>query len=149
MAFSKDWNNLVLQRTENQLITYVTWTTVPTDATAGYAKGCLYIKTDASAWVVGLYQNVWTSASCNFDAVLSNTASSIDKTAIKYTVEEVTITAAASWTVTVTSGAQIVWFYVTAITWTESVKTVDISWTTLTVTLTWSDTATVKVVVLD
>ena len=44
-------------------------TVTVTDAGAWYAKWCLYIKTDAAAWTSGLYVNVWTNASCNFDLV--------------------------------------------------------------------------------
>jgi len=50
-------------------ILYATGTTVPSDAEAGYAKGCLFIDTDVGAGTTGLYVNVGTTASCNFDAV--------------------------------------------------------------------------------
>lgn len=40
-----------------------------TDGGAGYAKGCLYIKTDAADGTSGLYVNVGTTAACNFDLV--------------------------------------------------------------------------------
>lgn len=46
-----------------------TGTTVPTDAEVGYAKGCLFIDTDVAGGTTGLYVNVGTTASCNFDAV--------------------------------------------------------------------------------
>lgn len=74
MAFSNDTNgNLVHLRTNNQKIIYVTWTTVPTDATDGYAKGCLYVDTDVTSGTSGLYVNVWTDSSCIFKLV-SNAA---------------------------------------------------------------------------
>lgn len=76
-------------------------------------------------------------------------AASIGIGKLKYTVETVEVSAAASGTTTVTAGAQILGFHVTAITGTERVKTIDIASTTLTVTLTGSDTATVKVIVLE
>lgn len=44
-------------------------TDVPTDNTAGYAKGCLFIDTNVSAGTTGLYVNVGTTAECDFDAV--------------------------------------------------------------------------------
>lgn len=44
-------------------------TTVPTDSGAGYAKGCIFIKTDAGAGSQGMYINVGTTAACNFDVV--------------------------------------------------------------------------------
>jgi len=51
------------------MILLATGTTVPTDAGAGYAKGCLFIDTDVAAGTTGLYVNVGTTAACNFDAV--------------------------------------------------------------------------------
>ena len=71
MAFYKDWENLVEKKTLNQLKTRVAWTTVPTNDTAGYAKGCIYIKTDAPKWTSGFYVNVWTSEECTFELVTS------------------------------------------------------------------------------
>lgn len=72
----------------------------------------------------------------------------IKQAEMDYEVATVSIVGAASWTATVTTGWQIIGYYETAFTGTERVKTVDVSWTTLTVTLSWSDTATVKVVLL-
>jgi hypothetical protein len=43
-------------------------TTVPTDATPGYAIGCLFIHTDGAAGSA-LYCNEGTEGSCNFDLV--------------------------------------------------------------------------------
>ena len=42
-------------------------TSVPTDATAGYAKGCLYIKTDGGIGST-LYVNEGSNTSCDFNA---------------------------------------------------------------------------------
>lgn len=39
----------------------------PSDSGAGYNPGCIYIRTAASN--VGVYVNVGTAASCNFDVV--------------------------------------------------------------------------------
>ena len=50
-------------------IMYSTGLEVPTDATAGYAKGALHIDTNVATGTTGLYVNVGTTASCNFDAV--------------------------------------------------------------------------------
>lgn len=47
-------------------VTAVTGTTVPTDTTAGYAKNCVFIKTNATAGVSGRYENIGTTASCQF-----------------------------------------------------------------------------------
>lgn len=46
-----------------------TGTTVPTDGTAGYAKGCIFIDTDVGAGSQGAYINVGTTAACNFDVI--------------------------------------------------------------------------------
>lgn len=43
-------------------------TTVPTDATDGYAKGCLFLDSDATSGSV-LFINEGTSSSCDFNAV--------------------------------------------------------------------------------
>jgi hypothetical protein len=53
----------------NGYVMYATGTTVPSDAGAGYAKGCLFVDTDVAGGTTGLYVNVGTTASCNFDAV--------------------------------------------------------------------------------
>ena len=42
--------------------------TVPTDATAGYFKGCLFLHTDGGTSTIW-YQNIGTLASCDFDAI--------------------------------------------------------------------------------
>lgn len=76
-------------------------------------------------------------------------ANYVTKNGLKYVPETVQITASTSGTATVTAGAQILGWYVTAITGAESVKTLDITDTTLTVTLTGSDTATITVVVIE
>lgn len=44
-------------------------TTVPTDETTGYAKGCLFIDTDVATGTSGLYVNVGTNTSCVFKLV--------------------------------------------------------------------------------
>lgn len=44
-------------------------TAVPTDDTAGYAKGCLFIDTDVAKGTTGLYCNKGTNAECTFTAV--------------------------------------------------------------------------------
>lgn len=68
---------------------------------------------------------------------------------LKYVQYTVSIAAGTSGTATVTAGSVILGYHVTAVTGTERVKTVDIASTTLTVTLTGSDTATVVVTVLE
>ncbi len=46
-----------------------TGTTVPTDTTSGYAKGCLFIDTDVATGTTGLNCNKGTNTSCQFTAV--------------------------------------------------------------------------------
>lgn len=48
-------------------------TTVP-DADAGFAKGCIFIKTDAGNGVKSLYENQGTIASCDFNLIGKITA---------------------------------------------------------------------------
>jgi len=59
----------ILQKDAAGKILMATGTTVPTDATAGYAKGCIFIDTDVTTGSTGLYENVGTTTSCNFDAL--------------------------------------------------------------------------------
>jgi len=56
----------VLMRDANEKVLMGTCTTVP-DAVAGFAKGCLLIKTDATG--AGLYENVGTASSCSFKLI--------------------------------------------------------------------------------
>lgn len=46
-----------------------TGTTLPADAGALYAKGCLFIDTDVATGTSGLYVNVGTAASCVFKLI--------------------------------------------------------------------------------
>ena len=46
-----------------------TGTGVPSDATSGYAKGCLFIDTDVATGTTGLNCNKGTNTSCVFTAV--------------------------------------------------------------------------------
>jgi hypothetical protein len=51
-----------------------TWyqgTTVPTDTTAGYPKGAIFLKTDGGANTT-LYVNEGSSTSCDFNAMVNN-----------------------------------------------------------------------------
>jgi len=51
-------------------------TTVPTGS--GYAKGCLFIKTDAATGTKGLYENQGTTTTASFNLVGSITGSELD-----------------------------------------------------------------------
>lgn len=55
---------------------YVEGTVVPTATTAGYEKGCIFVKLDAATGVSGIYVNNGTSASCVFELSTSSTSAS-------------------------------------------------------------------------
>lgn len=59
--------NLIMEKTTSG-ITRIVGKTVPTDATAGYAIGCLFQHVDGGAGT-SLYANEGTVGSCDFDAV--------------------------------------------------------------------------------
>lgn len=59
----------VLFRDSDGDILYASGLTKPTDTTDGYAKGCLFIKTDAAAGSKSLYENTGTKDSCVFNLV--------------------------------------------------------------------------------
>jgi hypothetical protein len=67
----------VLARDASEKIMLATGLTKPTDATAGYAKSCLFIKTNAATGTAGLYENIGTTLSCNFNLVGAVTAGEI------------------------------------------------------------------------
>lgn len=67
----------VLMRDSSDKILLATGTTVPSDAGAGYAKGCIFIDTDVGAGSQGVYVNVGTTASCNFDVLGTVAAGSV------------------------------------------------------------------------
>jgi hypothetical protein len=60
--------NVLLKNSVGDIL-LATGTTVPTDAGDGFAKGCYFIDTDVATGSQGVYINVGTSASCNFDVL--------------------------------------------------------------------------------
>ena len=48
---------------------WVQGTVTVTDGGTGYAKGCMYIKTDVATGTTGTYFNKGTNTSCQFTAV--------------------------------------------------------------------------------
>jgi hypothetical protein len=50
-------------------ILLATGTTVPTNSSTGFAKGCLFIDTDVGTGTTGLYCNKGTNTACAFTAV--------------------------------------------------------------------------------
>jgi len=65
----------VLFSDSSDLVLLARGTSVPTGA--GYAKGCIFAKTDAGAGVKALYENIGTSAAANFNLMGDVTASEI------------------------------------------------------------------------
>lgn len=63
-------------------ITHASGTTVPSDATNGYAKGCLFYDTDVATGTSGLYVNEGLSTSCKFRVVGSHSISALSVTSI-------------------------------------------------------------------
>ena len=68
---------LVIMRDKNRDILQATGTDVPANATTGYAKGCLFIDRDVVTGTTGLYENIGTNTSCNFNAIGAITAGEI------------------------------------------------------------------------
>jgi hypothetical protein len=56
----------VLQFDSEDKVLKATGTSVPADASAGYAKGCVFVDTDVATGLPGVYQNIGTSSSCAF-----------------------------------------------------------------------------------
>ena len=59
----------VLEKDANGDVLRATGIVTVTDGGAWYAKGCLYIDTDVAGGTSGLFVNVGTTTSCNFDLV--------------------------------------------------------------------------------
>ncbi len=59
----------VLIRDGNGDIFLSTGTEVPSDTTSGYAKGALHVDTNVAAATTGLYVNIGTTTSSDFDAI--------------------------------------------------------------------------------
>lgn len=57
----------VLIKDDDGKILMAKGTTVPSDGGAVYAKGCVFIKTDAADTARAWYENIGTTASCNFE----------------------------------------------------------------------------------
>jgi len=56
----------VIDRDSSDNILKIQGTTVPADGTSWYAKGCVYLKTDATTGATATYTNKWTTTSCAF-----------------------------------------------------------------------------------
>lgn len=62
-------NLTVLSRDPDGNVLLARGTATISDGASGYAKGALYIDTDVASGTSGLYENVGTTTSCNFDLV--------------------------------------------------------------------------------
>ncbi len=60
---------LIYLRDESDNILWASGTDVPTDATSGYAKGCLFIDRNVATGTTGLYVNEGTKTSSSFKAI--------------------------------------------------------------------------------
>lgn len=60
-------------------------TIVPTNGTAGYAKGCIFIKTNTATGLCARYENIGTTASCQFGVIGNHIIESNSATAIATT----------------------------------------------------------------
>lgn len=72
----------VLEKDSSWNILRCTWTVTITDWGSWYAKWCIYIDTDITAWTSAIYENVWTTSSCNFDKVSEITTAEIENNAV-------------------------------------------------------------------
>ncbi len=71
----------ILLEDDSELILIGRGTTVPS-ADAGFAKGCIFIKTNAGNGVKALYENVGTTSSCSFNLIGDITTAEIADNAI-------------------------------------------------------------------
>lgn len=71
----------ILLEDESENILMARGTTVP-NADAGFAKGCIFIKTDAGNGVKALYENQGTTASCSFNLIGDITTAEIANNAV-------------------------------------------------------------------
>jgi hypothetical protein len=65
----------VLEYDKSGKILRATGTTVPTGA--GYAKGCIFIKTDAATGLTGIYQNIGTTSAASFATGVASSVSGV------------------------------------------------------------------------
>jgi hypothetical protein len=88
----------VLEKDGAGMVLLARGTDAPTDAEAGYAKGCIFIDTDVAGGTSGLYENIGTTASCEFSVFGSSpgpdsvdTAQLVDGAVTNDKIEDATI----------------------------------------------------------
>ncbi len=69
LPFEKTSTEVIILKDQLGDKLFVTGETVPTDATTGYAKSCLFIDTNVATGTGSLYLNKWTKTSCVFTLV--------------------------------------------------------------------------------
>ena len=71
-------NNIkVLEYDVNNHVLKASGTTVPTAASAGFAKGCIFIDTDAATGYGSRYENIGTNLSCTFRLIGNPTTAAV------------------------------------------------------------------------
>lgn len=79
-------NNItVLEEDSNLDILAAKGTSVPADASSGYAKGCVFYDTDVATGISGMYVNIGTNTSCKFRVAGNHVISVTSATAIATT----------------------------------------------------------------
>lgn len=79
-SFNKQFAGLAAMKDPVLGITFDWGTAAPTDATAGFSTGCVFLVTNASAGI-NVYQNVGTQASCDFNKITGTDLSALTTTA--------------------------------------------------------------------
>ena len=59
----------VLEKDGADMVLLARGTNAPGDGESGYAKGCIFIDTDVAGGTSGMYENIGTPASCEFNAL--------------------------------------------------------------------------------
>ena len=81
--------NIILQD-ENEKVLFCTGLSLSTGA--GFAKGCLFAKTDAATGVKGLYENIGTTAVASFNKIGDITSAEMESSLLRY--KDVSLTVA-------------------------------------------------------
>jgi hypothetical protein len=69
LPFEKTGSITVYLRDENGDILFASGTTLPSNSTTGYAKGCVFIDTDVAGGTGSFNLNKGTKTSCTFSLV--------------------------------------------------------------------------------
>jgi len=100
----------VFERDNAGLVLLATGTTVPTAAGAGYAKGCRFIKTNATTGADAVFLNAGTTASCAFV-----TSGSIRTDTVQITNAQIKALRATAKTLVAAPGANLILEFMSAV----------------------------------